>query len=204
MPETNKRADTTYPIHDLLSSRWSPRAFADRPILPEVLGSLFEAARWAPSSRNLQPWHFVVAERHRDADGFARILSTLIGMNKKWGQHASVLLIAVTEPKPEDLEGGNPYAQYDVGQAMAHLTIQARACDLYIHQMGGFRKDKAREVLEIPSQFEPVVSAAIGYLGPPATLSKSMRERELAPRSRLPLSELVYSARWGEKHPDYA
>ena len=111
MPETNKRADTTYPIHDLLSSRWSPRAFADRPILPEVLGSLFEAARWAPSSRNLQPWHFVVAERHRDADGFARILSTLIGMNKKWGQHASVLLIAVTEPKPEDLEGGNPYAQ---------------------------------------------------------------------------------------------
>ena len=203
MPETNKRADTTYPIHDLLSSRWSPRAFADRPILPEVLGSLFEAARWAPSSRNLQPWHFVVAERHRDADGFARILSTLIGMNKKWAQHASALLIAVTEPNPEDLEGGNPYAHYDVGQAMAHLTIQAMACDLYIHQMGGFRRDKAREVLEIPSRFEPVVSAAIGYLGPPTTLSKSIRERELAPRTRHPLSEIAFGGKWGATHPDY-
>ena len=203
MPEIDKRADTTYPIHDFLSNRWSPRAFADHPIPPDVLGSLFEAARWAPSSRNLQPWHFVFAARHRDADGFARILSTLIGMNKKWAQHASALLIAVTEPNPEDLEGGNPYAHYDVGQAMAHLSIQAMACGLHIHQMGGFRRDKAREVLEIPSQFEPVVSAAIGYLGPPATLSKSIRERELAPRTRHPLSEIAFGGKWGATHPDY-
>lgn len=203
MSEFDKRAVTTYPIHDLLSNRWSPRGFADRPIPPDVLGSLFEAARWAPSSRNQQPWRFVFAARHRDAEGFARILSTLVGMNKKWGQHASVLLIAVTEPKPQNLDRGNPYAQYDVGQAMAHLTFQAMASGLYMHQMGGFNRDMASEVLEIPSQFEPVVSAAIGYLAPPTNLTPSIRERELAPRTRHPLSEMVFSAKWGETHPDY-
>jgi nitroreductase len=203
VPEIDKRADTTYPIHDLLSNRWSPRAFADRPIPPEVLGSLFEAARWAPSSRNLQPWHFIIASRHRDADGFARILSTLMEMNQAWAQHASVLLIAVTEPKPDNASRANAYARYDVGQAMAHLTIQAMAHGLYMHQMGGFRRDKAREVLEIPTQFEPVVSAAIGYLAPPSALPEEIRERELAPRSRHPLSEIVFGGMWGATHPDY-
>lgn len=203
MPETDKHAVTTYPIHDLLSSRWSPRAFADRPIPSEVLGSLFEAARWAPSSRNLQPWHFVFAARHQDQDGFARILSTLVGANRSWGQHASVLLIAVTEPNPDNGRGPNAYAHYDVGQAMAHLSIQAMASGLYVHQMGGFRREKASELLEIPDNFEPVVSAAIGYLADPSMLSETMRERELAPRSRHPLSERVFSAKWGETHPDY-
>ena len=204
MSETDKNAVTTYPIHELLSSRWSPRAFADKPIPPDVLGSLFEAARWAPSSRNQQPWRFVFAARHRDAEGFARILSTLVGMNKKWGQHASVLLIAVTEPKPENLDRGNPYAQYDVGQAMAHLSIQALANGLYIHQMGGFRRDRAREALAIPAGFEPVVSAAVGYLADPSVLPEEIRDRELTPRSRNPLSEQVFSGTWGAPHPDYA
>ena len=203
MHPTDKRAVTTYPINDLLASRWSPRAFADRAIPTDVLGSLLEAARWAPSSRNLQPWHFVIGERHRDPDGFARILSTLVGANKSWGKNASVLLIAVTEPEPENVKGGNTYAYYDVGQAMAHLSIQAMSCGLYIHQMGGFRRDKARELLEIPDQYEPVVSAAIGYLADPSILSDTMRERELAPRSRHPLSEQVFSAKWGQSHPDY-
>ncbi|MCZ0941360.1 MAG: nitroreductase family protein [Caldilineaceae bacterium] len=203
MPNTDKRAETTYPINDLLANRWSPRAFADRAIPPEVLGSLFEAARWAPSSRNLQPWRFVIADRHRDSDGFARILSTLMGANKSWGKNAALLLIAVTEPKPENVRGGNTYAYYDVGQAMAHLSIQAMSSGLYIHQMGGFNREKARELLEIPDQYEPVVSAAIGYLADPSILSDTMRERELAPRSRHPLSEQVFSAKWGQAHPDY-
>ena len=204
MHPADKRASTTYPIVDLLANRWSPRAFADRAVPADVLGSLFEAARWAPSSRNLQPWHFVIAERHRDPDGFARMLSTLVGANKSWGKRASVLLIAVTEPKPENVKGGNTYAFYDVGQAMAHLSIQAMSCGLYIHQMGGFRRDIAQELLEIPDRYEPVVSAAIGYLADPSILSETMRERELAPRDRHPLSEQVFSAKWGQTHPDYA
>ena len=203
MSDLDRRAETSYPINDLLANRWSPRAFADRPIPPDVLGSLFEAARWAPSSRNLQPWHFVFAARHHDPDGFARILSTLIGANKSWGKNASLLLIAVTEPNPEEIKGPNTYAYYDVGQAIAHLTIQAMACGLYIHQMGGFRREKASELLEIPDNFEPVVSAAIGYLADPSILSDTMRERELAPRSRNPLSQQVFCAKWGETHPDY-
>ena len=204
MHPADKRASTTYPIVDLLANRWSPRAFADRAVPADVLGSLFEAARWAPSSRNLQPWHFVIAERHRDPDGFARILSTLVGANKSWGKRASVLLIAVTEPKPENVKGGNTYAFYDVGQAMAHLSIQAMSCGLYIHQMGGFRRDMAQELLEIPDRYQPVVSAAIGYLADPSIRSETMRERELAPRDRHPLSEQVFSAKWGQTHPDYA
>ncbi|MCY4080642.1 MAG: nitroreductase family protein [Caldilineaceae bacterium] len=204
MHPADKRASTTYPIVDLLANRWSPRAFADRAVPADVLGSIFEAARWAPSSRNLQPWHFVIAERHRDPDGFARILSTLVGANKSWGKRASVLLIAVTEPKPENVKGGNTYAFYDVGQAMAHLSIQAMSCGLYIHQMGGFRRDMAQELLEIPDRYQPVVSAAIGYLADPSILSETMRERELAPRDRHPLSEQVFSAKWGQTHPDYA
>ena len=174
------------PSRPTLSTICSPAAGAPGPLptaqsLPEVLGGLFEAARWAPSSRNLQPWHFVFAARHHDPDGFARILGTLIGANKSWGKNASVLLIAVTEPSPENVKGPNSYAYYDVGQAMAHLSIQAMASGLYIHQMGGFRREKASELLEIPDNFEPVVSAAIGYLADPAILSETMRERELAP-----------------------
>lgn len=203
MPDIDKRAETTYPIDDILASRWSPRAFADRAIPPDVLGSLFEAARWAPSSRNLQPWRFVIAARHRDNDGFARILSTLVGANKSWAKNASVLLVAVTEPNPEATPGPNTYAYYDVGQAMAHLTVQATACGLYLHQMGGFRKEMASELLEIPDNFEPVVSAAIGYLAEPSTLSQTMQKREVAPRSRNPLAEQVFSAKWGKTHPDY-
>ena len=204
MPKSDRSAVTTYPINDLLANRWSPRAFADRAIPTDVLGSLFEAARWAPSSRNLQPWHFVIAARHHDADGFARLLSTLMGANKSWGKNASVLLVAVTEPNPDSAPGTNRYAHYDVGQAMAHLSIQAMSCGLYIHQMGGFNREMAREVLEIPDQYEPVVSAAIGYLADPSILSDTMKERELAPRSRNPLAEQVFGAKWGQTHPDYA
>ena len=198
-----KRADTTFPIHNLLSERWSPRSFADRSIPPDTLGSLLEAARWSPSSRNQQPWRFVIAERHSNADGFARILSTLMEGNQLWAQHASVLLIAVIKPTLDHTRRANRYARYDLGQAMAHLSIQAMAVDLYIHQMGGFRREQAREVLAIPDEFEPVVSAAIGYLAEPSTLPQEIREQELAPRTRHPLSELVFSGMWGETHPDY-
>lgn len=203
MLEIDKRAVTDFPIHDLLAQRWSPRAFADKAVPKELLGSLLEAARWAPSSRNLQPWKFVIADRHRNPDGFARILATLMEGNRTWAQNASVLLIAVTQPKPDPAGRANAYAEYDVGQAIAHLTIQAMASGLYMHQMGGFNREKAREALVIPEGFQPVVSAAIGYLAPPSTLPEDIRARELVQRSRNPLSEIVYDAMWGDTHPDY-
>ena len=151
----------------------------------------------------MQPWRFVIAERHRNAEGFARILGTLMEGNRIWARRASVLLIAVTQPKPDDAQRANAYAHYDVGQAMAHLSIQAMACGLYIHQMGGFHRDKARDALAIPDRYEPVVSAAIGYLADPSMLPEEIRARELVPRTRHPLSEQVFSGKWGEPHPDY-
>lgn len=195
---SHKRAETDYPIHELLAQRWSPRAFADRPIPAKTLGSLFEAARWSPSSRNEQPWRFVVAARHDDPDGFARILGTLMEGNQSWAQHASALLIGVAKSNLDYKDRPNGYAQYDVGQALAHLSIQATAEGLHIHQMGGFHKDKARELLDIPEGYAPVVSAALGYLADVSALPEELRERELQERTRRPLEELVFQGRWGE------
>ena len=204
MSETEKHAVTSFPIHPLLAARWSPRAFADRAIPPEDLGSLLEAARWAPSSRNLQPWRFVVADRHRDPQGFARILAALMEGNQVWAQRASLLLVACTQPAPEAGGRTNRYAEYDVGQAMAHFTIQAMACGLHVHQMGGFRRDEARAALDIPDEFEPVVSAAVGYLDAPTALPDDVAERERLPRSRHPLSQVAFRGRWGKTDPDLA
>lgn len=203
MSDIMKRADTTFPIHDMLAKRWSPRAFADRAIPVETLGSLLEAARWSASSRNEQPWRFVIAERHSNPDGFARILGTLMEGNQVWAQHASVLLIGVAKEKSDHNARPNAYARYDLGQAMAHLSVQATAAGLYIHQMGGFRRDQARDVLGIPDGYEPVVSAAIGYLADLSLLPQELQEWEQAARTRTPLSALVFRGMWGEVHPEY-
>jgi nitroreductase len=191
-------AKTDYPVHDLIQNRWSPRAFSDNPVSPETLRSLFEAARWAPSSSNEQPWAFIVGTKD-DLETHNKILSTLVEFNQGWAKHAPVLAIAVSQMEFARNKTPNRNAFYDTGAAVAHLTAEATSRGLFVHQMAGFDPQKAIEVFHIPKGWEPIAVFAIGYPGDPNALPDKLRERELAPRSRKPISEFVMSRDWG--HP---
>ncbi|MEO8339154.1 MAG: nitroreductase family protein [Nitrospirota bacterium] len=194
-----KPADTQCPIHDVLRQRWSPRAFDDRPIEPEKLMSLFEAARWAPSSNNQQPWRFLVATKENKAE-HDRLFNCLMEGNQTWAHRAPVLLLSVAELQFED-GSQNRHALHDTGMAAENLVIQATALGLVAHQMAGFRIDQARTDCQIPDGYEPVAMMAIGYPGDPALLSDRLRVREVQPRSRKSVKEFVYSATWEQPSP---
>jgi nitroreductase len=195
-----KLAETAYEIHALLRERWSPRAFADRMIEPEKLRSLLEAARWAPSSYNEQPWSFIVATKEHPAE-YARLLSCLVEGNVRWAQYAPVLMLSVAKLAFERNQKPNRHAFHDVGLAVENLVIQGMALGLFVHQMAGFHADRAREVYEIPEGHEPVAAIAIGYLDDPGRLPDDLRERELAPRTRKSLESFVFSGHWGHTSP---
>jgi len=195
-----KPADTHYPIHELLKRRWSPRAFSNRPVASDTLRSLLEAARWAPSSSNEQPWNFIVATKDEQAE-FSRLLSCLVEGNKLWAQHAPVLMVSVARMSFEDDGKPNRHAFHDVGQAVANLIVQATALGLMAHQMAGFHPDKVRELYGVPKEFEPVAAIALGYPGDPQSLPERLRTRELAPRERKPLAGFVFTGRWGKTSP---
>jgi nitroreductase len=195
-----KLAQTDFPIHELLRDRWSPRAFADRPIEPEKLGSLLEAARWAPSSFNDQPWAFLVAVRE-NAEEFARMLSVLLAGNAVWARKASALILSAARVNFEHNGRANRHAFHDVGLATANLLTQATALGLVGHAMAGFDVQMARELFAIPEGWEPVAAMALGYPGEAESLPERLREREFAPRSRKPLEEFVFTGRWGQSLP---
>ena len=192
----SKIADTRFPIHDLLAARWSPRAFADRSVEPATLGSLFEAARWAPSSFNEQPWCFAVARRE-DGEGFARLASCLLEGNARWATKAPVLGLSIAALQFKRNGKPNRHAWHDVGLAVGGLLVQAQALGLGVHQMAGFDPARARAALAIPADHEPVAMMAIGYPGAAASLPEELAERERAPRSRKPLASFVFGARFG-------
>ena len=191
-----KPADSQYQIHDLLRRRWSPRAFDDRPIEPEKLRSLFEAARWAPSSNNGQPWRFLVAVKENKAE-YDRLFNCLVEGNQQWASRAPVLLLSVATVQFED-GSVNRHAFHDTGMAAENLVIQATALGLVAHLMAGFRIDQARADCQIPEGYEPVAMMAVGYPGDPAQLSDRLRVREVQPRARKSVTEFVYSATWGQ------
>lgn len=189
-------APTDSPVHDLIRHRWSPRAFADKPVAPEVLRSLFEAARWAPSSYNEQPWAYLVATKD-DKENFAKMLSVLVEFNAGWAKQAPVLALAVAELAFAKTGQPNRNGQYDTGAATALLSVEATARGLFVHQMAGYDADKARQVFGIPRDWEAITAIAIGYQGDPTSLAPALQERELAPRTRKPIREFVMSGSWG-------
>ncbi len=191
-----KRARTDYPVHDLIANRWSPRAFSDRVPDRTVLASLFEAARWAPSSYNEQPWRFIVGVKG-EGDTHERIVECLADVNRTWAPRAPVLMIAATRMYFSFNDRPNRHAFHDVGLCLGNLILQATSLGLHVHLMAGFDPERARTRFLIPAQFEPVVAGAIGYLGDPDQLPGPLRQKELAPRERRPLSEIVYSGEWG-------
>ena len=193
-------APTDVPLHTLVRERWSPRSYSDQGVSPEVLRSLFEAARWAPSSSNLQPWAYIVATKD-DPENFAKTLSTLVEFNSGWAKHAPVLVLSVAQIKMPKDGSPNRWAMHDVGSASAQLTFEANSSGLLVHQMAGFDPEKARQVFTIPQDWEPVAAMTIGYPGDPQSLPDHLRDRELAPRARKPLSEFVITGGWGHTAP---
>ena len=196
----DKSADTQYPIEYLLRQRWSPLAFSDRLVETEKLCSVLEAARWAASSYNEQPWSFIVATKDNQGE-FKRLLGCLAEGNQEWAQKAPVLMISVTRLHFERNGKENRHAFHDVGAAVASLAIQATALGLFLHQMAGFDVALARSVYGIAEAYEPVAAIALGYIGDPNTLSEKLLQRENTPRSRKPLEQFVFSGSWNQTSP---
>lgn len=184
-----RTAETAAPLLPALAERWSPRSFDPSADIDETrLTAALEAARWSPSANNSQPWRFIVARR--GTAEFDAIVANLLGFNQAWAGAASVLVGAVAEVA--DAEGAERrWATYDVGQAVAHLTIQAHHDGLHTHQMGGFQPDGLREAFGLEERFVPVSVTALGLLGDADALPEQLREREVAPRTRRPLDEVV-------------
>lgn len=191
-----KLADVGHPVHDLIPRRWSPRAFAARPVEPEVLGSLFAAARWAPSSYNAPPWYYLVAQKENTAE-FEHMLHCLVEGNIAWAKNAPVLMISVAKLTFDHDGSPNRHALHDGGQASAQLMLEAVSRGLFVHQMAGILAEKIRKTYKIHEGWEPVAGFALGYPGDPERLPDGLRERESAPRARKPLQSFVFSGQRG-------
>jgi len=192
----DKRAQTDHPVQELIAARWSPYAFADRPVPAELLQSLFEAARWAPSSYNEQPWSYLVATND-DAAEFAKMLSCLMEGNQAWAKAVPVLAIGCTSLKFKLNDKPNAAAVHDLGLASGNLVLEATARGLVVHQMIGIVPDRVRALYAVPEGVQPLTGLAIGYVGDSQTLPENLRGRDLAQRTRKPLSSFVFAGKWG-------
>ena len=195
-----KKAATDHPILQLLAERWSPYGFEDRPVAEADLRSLFEAARWAASSYNEQPWNYLLATRENPRE-FERLLHCLVEANQAWAKAAPVLVLGVVSLRFARNNQDNRAAVHDLGLAAGNLVVEATARGLSVHQMIGLLPDKAREVYQIPEHYEAWTAMAIGYKADPARLPDALRERDLAPRQRKPLNKFVFTGQWGQASP---
>ncbi|MBP2436763.1 nitroreductase family protein [Microbacterium amylolyticum] len=185
----NRTATTDHPVLDVLAERWSPRAYdAENTIDEQKLASALEAARWSPSAYNLQPWKFIVARR--GTPEHAKVADALIEFNAAWAPAAAVLIVAVAVTA--DADGREiPAAIYDLGQAVAHLSVQAHSDDLIVHQMTGFDPAAISASFALPDNERPFTVIALGELGDIDALPEAARERELAPRVRKPIADTL-------------
>jgi nitroreductase len=187
----SKAATTAAPLHPLLAERWSPRALDAGHDLPvDQLTALLEAARWAPSASNTQPWRFAVALR--GSAEYAAVLDALAPGNRAWAHAASALVVVAAETHGPD-GTARPWAVYDTGQAVAHLSVQAQHEGLAVHQLGGFDPDRIAALLAAPCEVTPLVLLAIGRRDDAAQLPEPFASRETAARDRLPLKQLLLS-----------
>jgi len=198
MTAAPRTADTAVEIHPLLAQRWSPRAFDRTPVSDADVTALLEAARWAPSANNYQPWRFLVGRQGADgADATHKgIFDALAEFNQVWVSPAPVLIAAIVEVEHED-GSAREIAPYELGLAVAQLTVEASARGLHVHQMGGFDAGQISAEFGVPPQYRAVVVLAVGRLGDPEALPAWAAERETAPRDRKPLGDIAYAGTWG-------
>jgi nitroreductase len=193
----SKIAKPDHPIHELIANRWSPYCFEPRTVEPEKLASCLEAARWAASSYNEQPWSYIVATRDDPAE-FSRMLTCLTEANQAWAQHAGVLMLGVISPTFSRNGNPNRVAEHDLGLAAGNICLQATALGLYVHQMAGVYLEKARVEYQIPESHMVVTAIAIGYAANPDVSDPQLAERDRASRPRKKLAEFVFSGKWGK------
>ena len=176
-------------IHKLITDRWSPVAFDDRPVDYNQIQLLFEAAKWAPSARNSQPWRFIFATK--DMPDYKVLLDLLTEPNRVWASTAPLLVMPLAQVISTYKNRPNKLAFYETGMAVGNLMVQATAMGLMVHQMAGYDLDRAKEILVIPSRYEPMTIMAIGYKGDPAKLPAEVAAREKRERTRLEISKFL-------------
>jgi nitroreductase len=189
--EKLKHAPEVAGVDDLIRRRWSPRTYADKEIPAAELERLFEAARWAASSSNEQPWRFLVGRRGDET--YQKIFNALVEFNQSWAKSAPVLVLSVAKKSFSAKGTPNAYGMHDTGAATATLALQATADGLHTHSMAGFDREQARASFAIPSDYEIGAVTAIGYFGDPTSLPEHLQKMEVSPRQRKPLEEFVFS-----------
>ncbi|MBD9358884.1 nitroreductase family protein [Methylomonas albis] len=196
-----KTANTQVNIHELIAKRWSPRAFdPDKMVSPTDITAVLEAARWAPSCFNDQPWRYVVCDKAHDAAAWQNALAVIAEKNQLWAKNAPVLILAVAMENFNHNGKPNRWAAYDTGAASLSLCLQATALGLIVHQMGGFDADKARQALSLPDDCTPMAMLALGYQAEVDTLAEDFQAAEQAERSRVALEQRFYLGQWGEAY----
>jgi len=182
-------------IASLIKLRYSPRAFSEKSVSQNELNTLFEAARWAPSSRNEQPWRFVFVVK-TEKTRYESLFSVLSEWNQKWVSSAPVLIAAIAKTTFEHKHLPNAHAQYDLGQSVAYFSLQATELGLHLHQMGGFDPQKAKQVLNLPDGFEVITMIALGYKGSLDRIPEEYHQQENRVRERIPLEQFVFKSKW--------
>lgn len=180
---------TEFPVLDIIKNRWSARAFAPEIITDTQIDTLLEAASWAASANNEQPWQYIYA--HRGSEGFKQIWNCLMPGNQPWAIHAGTFVVSMARTTFHSNQKVNFLAHHDLGMANAHLLLQARSMDIYSHPMAGFDKIKLRETLNIEEILDPVCIIALGYLTNAETLEEPFKTRELTPRTRNAVSQFA-------------
>ena len=192
----DKPAITQEPINELLQQRWSPRAFSGAGIDDATMIKILEAGRWAPSAFNAQPWRYIVARREDEA-AFAKMVDCLMPGNQAWAVNAAALAIVCVQKKQNDDGSYNPMPYYNVGLSVAQMVVEAASNGLFTHQMAGINRPKMIEAYGIPAEFAPACAIAIGHMGNADDLPDQLKEREMTPRARKALSEIVFADTWG-------
>jgi nitroreductase len=194
-----KKADTNVPMHDLFVRRWSPRVYDPRKTVSrDQLATLLEAARWAPSCNGDEPWRYLIWDRQRDPAGFAKAFDCLSENNRKWVKNVPLLMLSCAGSIFEVKQTANRWTQHDTGAATTCMALQAVALGLVVHQMGGFDAEKARAAFSIPPEYTPMAMIAVGYQAEPDTMDdEEVKKKELAPRTRKPVSTRFFVGGWG-------
>jgi nitroreductase len=199
LSQDHKFASTHPKVHELFRQRWSPRAFADKEVSSDDLKAVLDAAHWAASSFNEQPWRFIVASK-KDPASYQKLLEVLVPFNQAWAKTAPVLIVMAAKKAFTQSNQPNKFALHDAGAALGYLFLQATALGLHAHGMAGLDPDKARQIFHIPGDYEVGAAIALGYLGSPEQLTPEQQKTELGPRTRKPLSEIVFGTVWEQPY----